>query len=192
MTTPDLEPAAQQMAHLIRAISPDQLQAPTPCEMYSLGDLLDHVGGLTLAFTLAARKDLESAGSSGPSGDASRLGDDWQSRIPADLPELVTAWRDPSAWTGMTRAGGIDLPGEVAGIVALNELVLHGWDVAKASAQVYVCDTPTLEVCHDFVMQFADADRGDAFSPVVAVPPDAPLIDRLVGLSGRDPQWSSP
>ena len=71
-------------------------------------------------------------GPGGGSGDASRLVDDWRSRIPRDLAALAAAWRDPEAWTGMTRAGGIDLPGEIAGVVALDELVVHGWDVARA------------------------------------------------------------
>ncbi len=37
----------------------------------------------------------------------------------------------------MTKAGGVDLPGEVAGLVALDELVVHGWDVARATGQAY-------------------------------------------------------
>ena len=30
----------------------------------------------------------------------------------------------------MTMAGGVDLPGEVCGLVALDEVLLHGWDVS--------------------------------------------------------------
>ena len=44
----------------------------------------------------------------------------------------------------MTQAGGVDLPGEVAGLVALNELVVHGWDIATASGQDYRPDEATL------------------------------------------------
>ena len=32
----------------------------------------------------------------------------------------------------MTRAGGVELPAEVMGNVALAEVVIHGWDVARA------------------------------------------------------------
>jgi uncharacterized protein (TIGR03086 family) len=182
------------MGGLARGVPVELLGAPTPNPDYALGDLLDHVGGMALAFTGAAAKDTGHATSQGPSGDASRLGDDWRTRIPRDLVALAEAWRDPNAWTGMTKAGGIELPGEVAGLVALDELVIHGWDVARASGQPYDCDPTSLEAVHGFVVQFSEpgmeAEREGLFGPVVEVPDDAPLLDRVIGLTGRDPAWS--
>jgi uncharacterized protein (TIGR03086 family) len=194
MTMVDLEPAAQRMAGLIGGVPAELLDGPTPCPAYSLGDLVDHIGGLTLAFTGAATKAAGDIGEQGPSGDRSRLGDDWRTRIPRDLAALAQAWRDPAAWTGMSRAGGIELPGEVAGLVALDELVIHGWDLARASGQPYDCDDATLETVHQFVSQFSgpgkDADREGLFGPEVEVAEDAPLLDRVIGMAGRDPAWS--
>jgi uncharacterized protein (TIGR03086 family) len=190
----DLTPAARRLADLVAQIPDDVLDAPTPCGDYTVGDLVDHVGGAAVAFTGAAAKDMGEATGTGPSGDASRLTDDWRVRIPRDLVGLAEAWRDPDAWTGMTRAGGVDLPGEVAGVVALDELVLHGWDLARATGQHYECDPPSLEAVHGFVMQFSQPGqeemRAGLFGPVVQVPDDAPLLDRVVGLAGRDPDWS--
>jgi uncharacterized protein (TIGR03086 family) len=189
----DLEPAAQRMAALVEGVDPAQLGAPTPLPDYTLGDLVEHVGGLALAFTWAARKEFPDGPAMGPSGDAARLGDDWQTRIPDDLRALADAWRDPEAWTGMTQAGGVDLPGEIGGLVALDELVIHGWDVARASGQEFDVDPASLEAVHGFVSGFSDEDRtsDDAlFGPVVPVPDGAPLLDRVIGLTGRDPAWS--
>ncbi|MGQ0775366.1 MAG: hypothetical protein ACT4NY_13240 [Pseudonocardiales bacterium] len=42
-----------------------------------MGNLLDHVGKLMLAFTAAVTKAIGDLGSSGSSGDAARLGRDW-------------------------------------------------------------------------------------------------------------------
>jgi uncharacterized protein (TIGR03086 family) len=194
VTRVDLTPAAQRLGDLVSDVDDDMLDAPTPCPDYTVGDLVDHVGGAALAFTGAAVKDMGDVTASGPSGDASRLGDDWRTRIPRDLTSLGQAWRDPDAWTGMTRAGGIELPGEVAGLVALDELVLHGWDIARATGQEYDCDLPSLEAVHGFVEQFSgpgqEAAREGLFGPVVDVPAAAPLLDRVVGLAGRDPAWS--
>jgi uncharacterized protein (TIGR03086 family) len=194
MTPVDLEPAARRMADLVGGVPDELLDAPTPCPAYTLGDLVEHVGGAASAFTGAAVKDTGDATSQGPSGDASRLSDDWRARIPRDLAALADAWRDPNAWTGMTKAGGVDLPGEVAGLVALDELVIHGWDVARATGRTYEVDEGSLEVVHGFVAQFSEPGmeetRAGLFGPVVEVPADAPLLDRVVGLTGRDPGWS--
>jgi uncharacterized protein (TIGR03086 family) len=95
MSECDLSAAAATMAELIRNISDDQLTGPTPCPDYSLGDLVDHVGGFAMAFTWAANKEAAPGGAQGGSGDASRLTDDWRRRIPADLVKLADAWKQP-------------------------------------------------------------------------------------------------
>jgi uncharacterized protein (TIGR03086 family) len=179
MTThPDLEPAAQRMARLVRAVPDDRLGRPTPCERYTVGDLLDHIGGAALAFTGAATKRP--------------LGDDWRTRIPSDLTALAAAWGSGEAWTGMTAAGGVDLPGEVAGVVALDELVIHGWDLARATDQPAEYDGPELEAVYDMVQQFRSSGIEGLFGPPVPVADDAALLDRIVGLAGRDPGWEPP
>jgi uncharacterized protein (TIGR03086 family) len=191
--TADLEPAAQRLATLVEGVDPAQLDSPTPCPDYTLGDLLDHVGGLAQAFTWAARKEFPEGAPPAPSGDAARLEPDWQTRIPQDLVTMAAAWRDPEAWTGMTGAGGIELPGEIAGLIALDEVIIHGWDVARASGQDFDCDEASLEAIQPFVSQFADPGSADPtlFGPPVAVPDGAPLLDRTLGMTGRDPAWSA-
>jgi uncharacterized protein (TIGR03086 family) len=178
------------MADLVRNVADDQLKNPTPCPDYTLGDLVEHVGGLSLAFTAAATKTpLE--GEQGPGGDASRLEPDWRTSIPERLTALAEAWQNPEAWTGMTAAGGVDLPGEVGGLVALDELVVHGWDVAKASGQPYEPDDGELDAVHGFVSQFGTEGTEGLFGPAVTVPDDAPLLDRVIARTGRDPRWSA-
>jgi uncharacterized protein (TIGR03086 family) len=192
----DLGPAAQRMAQLLDGVPDDALDAPTPCVHYTVGDLVDHVAGLTLAFTAAATKTVSSATSDNRLGDAARLGYDWRTRIPPTLDALTEAWRDPVARSGMTRAGGMDLPGEVAAVVALEELVLHGWDLARATGQRYDCDDRALDAVGGFVSQFAGPDqadlRGDAYGAPVELPDSASHLDRVVALSGRNPSWTAP
>jgi uncharacterized protein (TIGR03086 family) len=110
MTELDLMPAATALGLLVQQVADDRLGDPTPCPDYTVGDLVEHVGGLALAFTAAANKDLGAYTNSPPQPDAARLAPDWRTRIPADLVAMAQAWRQPDAWTGMTRAGGVDLP----------------------------------------------------------------------------------
>jgi uncharacterized protein (TIGR03086 family) len=187
----NLTPATGMLTQVVTDIGEEQLGAPTPCRGTTVADLLDHLDGLCLAFTAAAAKD-RAAGSQAPSADGSRLGPDWRTRISDRLAHLASAWQDEAAWTGMTRAGGVDLPGEVAGHVAINEVVVHGWDIAAATKHDYACQTELIQAAYAFV-QSAVAQNPDGspglFGPPVPVPDSAPLLDRLIGLTGRDPAW---
>jgi uncharacterized protein (TIGR03086 family) len=185
----DLQPAGLRLIRLVEAIPDDALGRPTPCARYTVGDLLDHVGGAALAFTGAAQKrPLERAAA----GDGSRLGADWRSRIPTDIVALIEAWQDPEAWTGMTRAGGVDLPGELAGVVALDEILIHGWDLAKATGLPAGYDGPGLEAVYATVQHFRAAGIEGLFGPEIPAPDDAPLLDRILCLAGRRPDWEPP
>ncbi|UWM48930.1 TIGR03086 family metal-binding protein [Streptomyces carpaticus] len=124
--------------------------APTPCAAYTVRDLLRHLLGLTVAFRDAARKDFGPATRTDPADpDAPRPepAGDWRGRLRTQLDELVAAWREPAAWRGETEAGGITLPAPVAGAVALNEVFLHGWDLARATGQPYRADEATARAC---------------------------------------------
>jgi uncharacterized protein (TIGR03086 family) len=187
----DLEPATRVLSGLVGDVRDEQLTAPTPCTEASLGDLIDHVDGLSLAFTAAATK-TPLQGSQSPSADASRLGTDWRTRIPARLATLASAWREEAAWAETTKAGGRDLPAEVAGLVALDEVIVHGWDIAVASGQGFGCEPHLLAAAYAFAQSVvAQNPHGSPglFGPPVPVPDDAPLLARLLGLTGRDPAW---
>jgi len=190
----DLGPAARRLADLVAKTPDDALGRPTPCPAYSLGDLIDHVGGVALAFTAAARKERNAATDRPRAGAAARLGGDWRERIPRDLTALGEAWADPGAWAGMTRIAGDETPGEMVGLVLADELAVHGWDVARASGQAYACEPDILEAALRFLQMFAspDAPAGPevAFGPARVLLDEAPLLDRVVGLAGRDPGWS--
>ncbi|GIG85819.1 TIGR03086 family metal-binding protein [Plantactinospora endophytica] len=193
----DLEPAAQEVIRLVGGITDDQLTAPTPSTDTSVADLLDHLTGLALAFTWAARKsaeDVPGASAPPPPASADNLDPQWRTLLPARLDELVEAWRKPDAWTGMTMAGGVTQPAEVMGMVALDELVLHGWDLAKATGQQFHCDPASTEAVLAFTTESARpeqaAGREGLFGPVVPVPADAPPFDRALGFAGRDPNWT--
>ena len=84
-----LRPDDELLAGLIRGTTDAQLGDPTPCPDYTVADLVDHIGGLALAFTLSARKE-EIPGGGNPSADGSRLEDGWRDRIAAQLASSAT------------------------------------------------------------------------------------------------------
>ncbi|MGW1770226.1 TIGR03086 family metal-binding protein [Streptomyces sp. NPDC002104] len=185
----DLGPQCGRLARLAAGVPDARLAGPTPCPKYTVRELLGHVTGLAAAFRDAARKDLGPTTDTAPGTAVPVLAAGWREELPRVLGELAEAWRDPDAWTGMTRAGGVDLPGEIAGLVAVNELVVHGWDLARATGQEYAPDPAALHASYAFLRATVEEEGGGGgiFGPVVPVPDDAPLLDRAIGLSGRDP-----
>ena len=194
--TPDLRPATGALADIIRGVRDDRLGAPTPCSNTTVGELLDHIDSLCAAFAAAANKSFREDGGRAPVPDASRLGTDWRQRLSARLDELAQAWQPATAWTGMTQAGGNELPAEIAGSAALDEVIVHGWDLAVATGQPFPSDDPALAEAlqtsyawvRSVVEQSPHASPG-LFGPPVPVPDDAPLLDQLLGLTGRHPSW---
>ncbi|MEU9209660.1 TIGR03086 family metal-binding protein [Streptomyces sp. NPDC048415] len=190
----DLGPQALIVARLADGVTQEQLDGATPCPGYAVHNMLGHLAGLAIAFRDAGRKDLGRTTDTSPNVAVPDIEPGWREALPKALDGLADAWRDPAAWTGMTRAGGVDLPGAVAAAVAADELVIHGWDLARATGQEYEPDAAALRASHEFLAAAAeDPSRGGGiFGPVVPVPGDAPLLDRAIGLSGRNPGWSRP
>jgi len=187
----DLTSATQMASRVVMDITDDQLGAPTPCSEATVADLLDHMDGLCQAFTAAAAKD-PTQGAQAPVADGSRLGPDWRARIPGRLARLAAAWQAESAWTGMTRAGGVDMPGEVAARVATNEVLVHGWDLAVATRHGYTADPAVVDAALEFVEPTASQNPAGVpglFGPPVAAPAGSSSLDRLVALTGRNPSW---
>jgi len=192
----DFGPATATMRRLVLGTSEDQLTDPTPCPDYTVGDLVQHIGGLTLAFSAAAHKQPVPGAAEGGTGDAGRLEAGWRLLIARDLEVLADAWRTPAAYDGLTMAGPVEMPGSEAAKVALNELVVHGWDLAVATGQRYAADPTSLRICIEFAEAFSTPEtadeRGDAFGTVIEVPDDAPALHRLLGLMGRTASWQAP
>ncbi|SDK87068.1 TIGR03086 family metal-binding protein [Streptomyces indicus] len=190
MSPIDFRAQTRLVTELADRVTDAQLDLPTPCPALAVRNLLGHIVGLAAAFRDAARKEFGPAADSAPDVEGSDIGPGWRAELAKNLAELAESWQDPAAWEGFTKAGGVDLPAAVAGQVAMNELVLHGWDLARATGQAYDPDPACLKVSYDMVAATPDGpEREGLFGPIVPVPATASLLDRTLGLGGRDPGW---
>jgi uncharacterized protein (TIGR03086 family) len=183
----DMKPAATRLAGVIANVADDDLTKPTPCPNMTVGDLIHHIRTFTVAFTRSARKE-ERVGPP-PTPDAGSLPVDWRETTPDALAALASAWAEPGAWDGTSHAGPIEMPAEMAALVAVDELVVHGWDLAVATGQTYDAADVEVDAALSFVENFDVPRDGALFGPVVDVPTDASPLHRLLGLTGRDPNW---
>ncbi|MFF3874948.1 TIGR03086 family metal-binding protein [Streptomyces sp. NPDC001978] len=183
-----LEPAIRECADAVAALATgirdEQLQDPTPCEKFTVADLVEHFGGTLLSSARAARKEAQ------PGESATALGMTPQALADA-ANRASAAWSDPAAYDGATEFGPGELPAVVAASITLQELALHGWDLARATGRPFALSEETERIALGAVEQLAEAARGNgAYGPPVPVSADAPAFQRALGVSGRNHVWN--
>jgi uncharacterized protein (TIGR03086 family) len=189
MTTFDLDRQTLHVLDLIvlKATTAD-LDRPTPCAGWTLGDLLRHQVSENHAFAEAARNGSAKDWEGGP------LGEDPYAAYAASVTDYLAAFgEDGVAERSIAINTFGTFPGEIAMAMHLVDSVAHGWDLAKTFEVSY---EPAPEAVHA-ALQFAlviptdpeERAKNGTFGPVVAVPDDASELDRFLGLLGRDPQW---
>ncbi|MFF2088165.1 TIGR03086 family metal-binding protein [Nocardia sp. NPDC058176] len=183
--------AATPLSKLLRTIEPAHLAASTPCAEFDVRALLNHLLYWGPSLVGAARKEAVPPPAPTESGIDLTAGD-WPAALDTHLDELATAWRNPAAWQGTTHMGGpTELPAALVGGMVIGELVVHGWDLARALDTTPTWDDDLLRYVHDETAATADQGRQlGIYGPEVPVPPTAPLLDRILGITGRDPAWS--
>jgi uncharacterized protein (TIGR03086 family) len=116
----------------------------------------------------------------------------------ADVQALLD---DPELAARVVESPAGAMPGaDMVDRVVSADLVLHRWDLARATGQDDTIDAGELERMWPELQQIPDVMRVPGafgpgivvFGPAVEVPADAPLQDRALGLLGRDPAWAPP
>lgn len=186
-TASQLDLVLRSLADLLDAVPADRASAPTPCTELDVAAVRRHVLGWLTAFTdgyaaaSGACSDPEAVTVVGTGGDQVRaLADRLATLLPAAAAEPL-------------RIAGSAMPGGMALQMILWEYQVHGWDLAAATGQPWQPDEAGLEASLSFAPGMLTPDfqgEGRAFAPPVPVPSSAPALDRLLGLSGRDPQWA--
>lgn len=187
-----LSTAADAMAAIVRTISPDQLANPTPCAEFDVRALVNHLLFWGPSLEGAGRKESVPPPAAEES-DVDLTAGDWRGALLAQLDRTVSAWAPATAWEGTTRIiGPAETPSTVIGDMVVGELVVHGWDLAQATGQRLDLPADMLTYLHDSVAAGAEQGRAmGVYGPEVEVAADAPALHRILGLTGRDPNWSA-
>jgi uncharacterized protein (TIGR03086 family) len=186
----DLKPAGQGLIDLLAGIGNHQLADGTPCPEYTVGDMIDHVDAASLSFTALTGASVDGQTDPAREPSAANLGADWRDTVARHVWALAVAWDDPAAWEGTAGASGVDLylSNETWGKIALTELVVHGWDLATATGQVLDLPEPTLRACLEHVADYVpNAPIPELWGYDVDVDVNAPLLDQIVAITGRNP-----
>jgi uncharacterized protein (TIGR03086 family) len=178
-----LEQSYDQTANLVAGLTPAELGARSPCADWDVRETLNHVLRATWMFTLVNQ------GKSADEDIRDIIGDDASLAVTAAAKENLASWRQPGAFEGDRSYVFGTFPATGAAMLNLEEVVVHNWDVAKATGRKLVIEPAMGQMIYDWVVSIPldeFRDHGD-FGPEVAMPATAPIVDRLVGLLGRQP-----
>jgi len=184
----EMASAATEAARVVGGVRTDQLTSPTPCPDWDLHALLNHTI-LWTAFSAERRARDEPLPDDLMNRDFA-AGPDFAATYAAQIDKAVAAWSDPAAWTRDLNVMGSPTPAADVGALLLAEMVLHGWDVARASGQEYSCTDAVVTATAAAVDAHAELFRqyGGFAAPVPLAGP-ASALDRVLAASGRDPHW---
>ncbi|GAB1694669.1 hypothetical protein KRM28CT15_64720 [Krasilnikovia sp. M28-CT-15] len=89
--------------------------------------------------------------------------------------------------------GDMEMPAPMIASMLTSDLVIHGWDLARAAGQDYQCDDDVAELAHRFVVDMGEQGRQmGIYAAPLSVADGVPVFDKALALSGRDPHWTRP
>lgn len=180
--------ALEPFLAVVADIKPDRLDAATPCAEYDVRGLVNHLLYWGPSLAGAGRKENVPPPKQ-PETEIDLTAGDWAADLTAQAEATAAAWSNPGAWEGTAHMGGpTELPARMIGGMVFAELVIHAWDLGRATGAEPHWDTDVLEFTLGEATGMAPQGRDmGVFGPEVAVPADAPLLHRILGVTGRDP-----
>jgi uncharacterized protein (TIGR03086 family) len=182
----ELADAGEAAALVVDNVTPAELGDPTPCAEWDVRALLNHVI-LWTSYSLERRAHGESVAPELMERDFAAE-PDFAADYRAQLDRALAAWADPAVWDRALDVMGSATPAADVGALLIAELVLHGWDLATATGQDYAVSDRAAAAALGAVEANAELFRQyNGFADAVPVAADAPVLDRVLGLSGRKP-----
>ncbi len=170
---------------IVVGVLPEHLSQPTPCRDWDVRLLLNHIIGGNYMFALVA-----AGGRADPTGDMDdHTLPDPGSNYVASAEAVLAAWAAPGAMERRCHMSFGDIPAPAAVSIHFLDIVVHGWDLARATGQDTTIEpdlaAEALDISHGLLSPEL-RDTG-VFGPEIPISDDNPLHDRLAAFMGRRP-----
>jgi uncharacterized protein (TIGR03086 family) len=178
----DLDCALASTEVIVAGILESQWSAPTPCTELDVREVVNHLVSGNLLFAALVH------GGPLPDGNADHLDGDPLASFQRAAGELREAFAAPGALESVYTAPFGSGPGAALAHVRIVELLVHGWDLARATGQQADCPPGVAEralAATRRQLTSRPEGPGAPFAAEVPVPDDAPAVDRLAGFLGR-------
>src|SRR6516164_8628261 len=151
---------------VLQRLTGDDLSCPTPCAGYTVGDVGEHLVRSMVLLASVAGEQVDD-----PVAEALDI------RVAATAEAALAAWR-LRGLDGQVAVGRSVLPASLAAEIIPLELLVHGWDVARATGQHIDVPADIAGYVLDRARELITEDkRGRSFAAEVAAGPDAAVLD---------------
>lgn len=188
----------------VTAVRPEQLDSPTPCHEFDVRTLLGHVVDVVRRVEAMGRGE-DPFGFEPVRADEVAAGA-WPAALAAAADAAREAWADDAAMERQIVLPWKQGPGRDVLRGYVEELTVHTWDLGRAIGFSPAWDDEVLAVSYAAIQEVLPGAARQAmfeqvkaqlpepmrsspppFADAVPVADDAPLIDRLVAWTGRQP-----
>ena len=151
------------------------LARPSPCAEYTVGEVGEHVvRSMVLLATVAGAADPAAGGA-------------LDERVTAAAEAALEAWRRRGL-DGSVAVGRSTLPAGLAMEIIPLELLVHGWDMARATGSAIEVPAEVASHVLGCARSLVTPDkRGRSFAAEVPAGPSATVLERLIAFTGRRP-----
>ena len=164
---------------VIGGVSTGQYGDSTPCQEWTVRDLLEHMISVVAGIGAAA---------AGSPREPFELAPDPAGQFDAASTAALAAWRAPGVLDRVIDAGPGPMPGRILAGINLLDTATHTWDLAMATGQpAALPDDVAIAALEARMATISPEIRDGRFGAEVAVPDDADPTDRLVAFLGRRP-----
>jgi uncharacterized protein (TIGR03086 family) len=166
-------PACQAV---LQRLTEEDLSRPTPCTEYTVTDVGQH---LVRSMVLLASVAGEQIGTPGAGSLDTTVG--------VTAAAALAAWRHRGL-DGSVAVGRSVLPASLAAEIIPLELLVHGWDIARATGSDIEVTPEVAGYVLDRARELITADkRGRSFATEVPAGAAATTLQRLIAFTGRTP-----
>ena len=174
-----LDETFQHAHRVIGGVGAEQYGDKTPCEEWTVRDLLEHMIGVVAGLGAAA---------AGSAPERFELASDPAGQFDQAAASALAAWRMPGVLDRVVDGGAGPMPGRVLAGINLLDTATHTWDLATATGQRSALPDDVARAALEASLATITPEiRPGRFGPEIAVPADATPTDRLVAFLGRTP-----
>lgn len=180
------ETAIKALTPILAGVTAAQLSSNTPCTEWTVRSLINHsIAVQNFANTVLSKGTLDPSAMGNVDHDLPSEGAEAAFKSITDT-TLATLKKVNLEKTVETPFGA--MPGGNFIMVPIVDMIIHKWDLARATDQSSNIDNALAEIGLEVLSHVLTGSRdGGFFAPEVSVAASASAQDRLLGFSGRTP-----